>query len=194
MHTIQHTRLFSYHHTRRGDFLIAGLGRDAIGRAATEAEAQRMCVAAQAEHDKHWANMQEEAANQEAFNRSTPELTTLQLEWQRWRNEYYSALMYEDKRVAASRRALDRIPAERAAHSPTYPGHERRCSEQESEISEAHAVYRRAVQLDTAIKNARREKNIQQLEIALHEAIAYAQHAQQIGMIHAEPPQVGAHV
>jgi len=192
MNIIHHTRLFSYHPTRRGDFLISGISGE-VGRTASEAEAQHLCAEAQAQHDAEWAKIQQASAEHAAFNRSVPTLNQLQLEWQRWRNEYYSALMYEDKRVAASRRALDRIPDERAATSPTYAGHERRCSDQESATSEAHRLYNRAVQLDTAIKNARREKNTPRLESALSAAIAYAQSVPQVGMVHVEPPQVETH-
>lgn len=192
MNVIQYTKYCSYHLTRRGDFLVSGLS-DAISRAATEEEAQRLCLAEQERIDAAAAERNRLHAEQESFNATGPDLNKLQLEWQRWRNEFYSALRYEQKRVSASRRALDRIPDEKTQSSPTYPGHERRCSEQEQEMHDAEQQYNRAVQLDTAIKNARREKNIEALAGALHEAIAFAHTVPQVGMLYAEPPQVETH-
>jgi len=188
--TIQCTKYFSYHLTRRGDYLVRAFGHRDIGRFSTEEEARQLSLAEQGKNEAAAAEREIMHNAQEAFNASVPSLNKMQLEWQRWRNEFYGALMYENKRVNASRRALDRIPEERASTSPTYPGHERRCSENEQEIYDAHQRYNRAVQLDSALKQARREKNIEALTAALHEAMAFAQTVPQVGMLYAHPPTI----
>lgn len=167
---IQTTPFFTIQPTRRGDYLIRNACDREVGRATTESEARELCNKLQAEHDAAWAEYQEENRLFEEFNATTPELNQLQIQWQNWRSEFYDALCYENRRVAAGRRALDRIES----RSKTYENHESNHARAATEMQVRGDDYEMAVHLDTEIKRARRARDVAALTDAIERATAFA--------------------
>lgn len=167
---IQATQFFTVQPTQRGDFLIRNRCDREISRASTESEALELCQRLQAEHDAEWASYQDECRRSREFNTTTPDLNRLQIQWQNWRSEFYSAMCYESRRVAAERRALDRIET----RSATYENHESNYARVATEIQGRNDDYEIAVRLDTEIKRARQARDVAALTIAIERAIAFA--------------------
>lgn len=167
---ISATPFFTIQPTRRGDYLIRTRCDREITRASTESEALDLCQKLQAEHDADWAAYQEENRLFNEFNATTPDLNRLQIQWQNWRSEFYNALCYENRRVAAERRALDRIET----RSATYEKHESNHVRVATEIQGRNDDYETAVHLDTEIKRARRARDVTALTTAIERAITFA--------------------
>jgi hypothetical protein len=138
--------MYRIQETKKGDFIVRDPGDREMFK-GTEEECQEWIG-----HKLDTLKAQaQQAANQEAFDNSIPDLNTLQIRWQKWRNWFYSNLQREGRRVNQMRRALDGTDSNLAS----YNSHEEKLARQQEELTEAESLYSRAVYLDSRIKTAR---------------------------------------
>jgi hypothetical protein len=159
---------YTVRQTRRGDWIVKmSHNNREVGRASTEAEANEIASRLRQNDAERSKSDTARIAADNQYATDTPDLTQMQLRWQNWRNWYYNELVNEERRVSASRRAIDR--ADTSARS--YPKHEQDVCEDEQTIYKARQLYETVIiPLDGTIKAARRSRDTDALAGALAES------------------------
>ncbi len=157
--------------TRKGQYRVTDQADREYGKFYSEAEARAFVQGRQAADAQRAQDMQQAVAAQENYNAGVPSLNEAQLTWQEWRTWFYGAMKWAAKDTAAMQRAID-MKAGEFAGRPSFEKQEGYLGEAMREDLEAQRLYARAVELDTRIKDARRNRDTAALAAALAEAPA----------------------
>jgi rubrerythrin len=157
--------------TTANDWLVRDQTDRQLARFPTEAEATAW-VAGRTERDAaQFAESQRHMAEQDAWDKTVPDLLEQQWLWQSWRSWLYAAMMSSAKHTAQMQRALDRKAPDYAGR-PSFEKQEGYLAKYMGDDQRAHDLYTRACELDTRIKDARRSRDMEALAAALAETPA----------------------
>mgnify|MGYP003512897067 FL=1 len=154
--------------TAKGDFIVRNPGDREMARFDTEPEAQAWIDQRNADEQRESESRATSLAEQEQWDRATPELFDAQLRWQEFRNAYYGELQAEGRRVGRLSRMAESLDSELVgtAHQRTNATNDQLAHRTASEL------YEQATALDTRIKDARRARDTEALTDALAETDA----------------------
>lgn len=183
---------YQYRKTARCEYRVTDWADREWGRYATEAEAVTAVAELEAAMVAQRQQRESAVAADQAYQDATPMLTAAQLAWQEWRTWFYGAMRWAAKDTAAMQRAID-MKAEQFAGRPSFEKQEGYLADAMRENAEAAALYKRAVDLDTRIKNARRSRDTAALAEALAEALPLIDemkpYFRDVGLPPPEPPK-----